>query len=757
MRYIKFLALFCVLLAPSFANGIRLSNWKSYTAMSDAKAVAIDSKGRYWVACNGGAYCFNPADSSYKEFRNDNGLISLDLTEVYADTANKKIYFGSGTGNFDICTEDFKWTNFLDIKNVGFSNARINSITSFGNKIYIGGGFGLAVFDPEQNIFLEDVKRLGNFNTQTEVTKVLIIKDSIYVTTNQGMAIAPLKESIVDRSLWRNVTKLGSFTLSNLVDIKQYGDSLVVVASDGFVYSIKDTMVNRIFQTDLPDKIIGIFNYANQLFVHTAFTIFNMKGEPDYGLPYKSRFNKIYDNLNSSIVLAYTLNSICVSKNSVNNFYSPPTPISNGFIAMNIDNQGRLWAVGGRTYGRGVMLLENGIWTNITLAQYPMIRDEVFTKVSPLSDGSVYFAGYGSGLLSVKKTGANFEFDTLTSYNSPFVGFNDAARYVLMGDTKEDSYGNIWTINARALDGSPVMHAKTKNGYFSHINCDGANKNSYFTLAIDGNNTKWLATSNPDVFGASDLGSWGLHYFNERATFDNANDDFCGTITTSEYPGLNYNTNLDLKVDKSGYLWIASPNGLSVLVNPSSALSKNPKFIFREIKSMNETLIRQIMVDALDNKWLATPKGVYVLSPDGSEVLANYNIDNSPLATNDVYSLATDVNTGEIYIGTTRGLFSASSLSIEPKDDYGLICYPQPYKPSKDGLFVIDGLTENSDVKVITEGGEYIRSFQTIGRTITWDGRNESGTIVPTGVYLVIATSKTNGQSAITKFALIRD
>lgn len=757
MRYIKFLALFCVLFSQIFAEGIRLNNWKSYTAMSDAKAVAIDSKGRYWVACNGGAYCFDPADSSYKEFRNDNGLLSIDLTEVYADTSNKKIYFGSSSGNFDVCTEDFQWTNFLDIKNAGLSNSKINSITSRNNKIYIGGGFGLAVFDPTQNIFLEDVKRLGDFNTQTEVTKVLLVKDSIYVTTNQGLAIAPIKESIVDRSLWRNITRVGSFNLNNLVDIKKYGDSLLLVAADGYVYSLKNNAINRIFQFDSKDKLIGIFEYNNQLLVHTIFTIFNMKGEPDYSLPYKSRFNKIYSNLNSSLVIAYTLNSICEVKNGNNNFYSPPTPISNGFIAMDVDRQGVLWAVGGRTYGRGIMLLENGVWTNLTLSQYPMMKDEVFTKVSPLKDGSIHFAGYGSGLLSVKKNGKKFEFDTLTSYNSPFVGFNDAARFVLMGNSKEDTYGNVWTINARAIDGSPVMQAKTKSGYFPYINCSGNNKNSYFTLEIDGNNTKWLATSNPDVFGASDLGSWGLHYYNERGTFENSNDDFCGTITTSDYSGLKYNTNLDLKVDKSGYLWIGSPNGLSVLVNPSAALSKTPRFIFREIKALNETIVRQIMVDALDNKWLATPKGVYVLSPDGSEVLATYTTSNSPLATNDVYSLATDVNTGEIYIGTTQGLFSATSLSIEPKDDYGLVCYPQPYKPSKDGLFVIDGLTENSDVKVISEGGEFVRSFQTIGRTITWDGRNESGAIVPTGVYLVIATSKTNGQSAITKFALIRD
>lgn len=757
MRYVKFLALFCVIIAPVFAEGIRLNNWKSYTAMSNARAVATDSKGRYWVACNGGAYCFNPADSSYIEFRNDNGLLSIDLTEVYADTLNKKIYFGSSSGNIDICTEDFQWTNFLDIKNVGFSNSQINSITSYNNKIYIGGGFGLAIFDPKQNIFLEDVKRLGNFNSQTEVTKILILNDSIWLTTNQGLAIAPIMESIVDRSIWRNITRLNSIALNNLVDIKQSGDSLLLVSSDGFAYSLKDNTLNKIFQFDKADNLIGIFSHNNQLFVHTAFTIFNMKGEPDYSLPYKSRFNKIYDNLNSSIVLAYTLNSICVVNSSSINYYSPPTPISNGFIAMDVDKQGLLWAVGGRTYGRGVMFLDNGVWTNITPSQYPMIRDEVFTKVSPLSDGSVNFAGYGSGLLNIRKTGNKLEFDTLTSLNSPYVGYNDAARYVLMGNSKEDTYGNVWTINARALDGSPMMFAKTKTGYYPHINCDGSNKNSYFTLEIDGNNTKWLATSNPDVFAASDLGSWGLHYFNERGTFDNENDDFCGTITTGNYPLLKNNTNLDLKVDKSGYLWIASANGLSVLVNPSAALSKSPKFIFREIRALNETLVRQIMVDALDNKWLATPKGVYVLNADGSEVLATYNTSNSPLATNDVYSLATNVNTGEIYIGTTRGLFSASSLSIEPKDDFSLICYPQPYKPSKDGLFVIDGLTENSDVKVITEGGQYVRSFQTIGRTITWDGRNESGTIVPTGVYLVIATSKTNGQSAITKFALIRD
>jgi hypothetical protein len=175
------------------------------------------------------------------------------------------------------------------------------------------------------------------------------------------------------------------------------------------------------------------------------------------------------------------------------------------------------------------------------------------------------------------------------------------------------------------------------------------------------------------------------------------------------------------------------------------------------VKALKDANIRQIMVDALDNKWIATPKGVYVLSPDGAEVITTYTQENSPLPTNDVYSLATNVNTGEIYIGTTKGLFAATSLSIKPVDDYNLVCYPQPFKPAKDNLIVIDGLTENSDVKIITEGGEFVRSFQTIGRTVTWDGKNESGNPSPTGVYLVIATSKNTGSSAVTKVALIRE
>jgi hypothetical protein len=51
-------------------------------------------------------------------------------------------------------------------------------------------------------------------------------------------------------------------------------------------------------------------------------------------------------------------------------------------------------------------------------------------------------------------------------------------------------------------------------------------------------------------------------------------------------------------------------------------------------------IITDIEVDGGNRKWIATASaGLFLLSPDGSEILASYSIDNSPLISNAILDL----------------------------------------------------------------------------------------------------------------------
>ena len=77
--------------------------------------------------------------------------------------------------------------------------------------------------------------------------------------------------------------------------------------------------------------------------------------------------------------------------------------------------------------------------------------------------------------------------------------------------------------------------------------------------------------------------------------------------------------------------------------------------------------ILSMAVDGANRKWIGTADGgLFLLSPDGLKTIAHFTKSNSPIFSNRVNSLAIDDKSGEVFIGTSRGLVSYRSNAIEP-------------------------------------------------------------------------------------------
>jgi len=214
-----------------------------------------------------------------------------------------------------------------------------------------------------------------------------------------------------------------------------------------------------------------------------------------------------------------------------------------------------------------------------------------------------------------------------------------------------------------------------------------------------------------------------------------------------------------LVVDKVGYVWIGTPRGVSVVVNPSQVLNGNlNNLTIRSLSRLiGEINVNDIMVDALNNKWIATSNGVWVLNPEASDTIAYINKGNSALPDNDILSISTNPNNGTVYFATKFGLYEAKSLSVAPVPDYDIRCYPQPFNPAVDKELIIDGLADFSEVRILTAGGELINSLNTSSRKTIWDGMDKNGKKVKSGIYLLVATSASSKVSSVQKIAIITD
>jgi hypothetical protein len=208
-------------------------------------------------------------------------------------------------------------------------------------------------------------------------------------------------------------------------------------------------------------------------------------------------------------------------------------------------------------------------------------------------------------------------------------------------------------------------------------------------------------------------------------------------------------------VDESGELWAGTDQGITIIFDPT-----NPQSHIAAYHPLPDQVIQAIVVDPLNNKWVATKQGVFVLSSDGTAVLERYTVENTDgkLLDNDVASLAIDQRTGTMYFGTEKGLSSLHTAGIQPNRSFdGLVFAPNPfYIPSSTAL-TVDGLVQNSTLKVLSIDGSLIREIRTPGGRIGfWDGRDERGQLAGTGIYLVVAYSEDGTKVATGKVAVVR-
>jgi flagellar hook assembly protein FlgD len=80
--------------------------------------------------------------------------------------------------------------------------------------------------------------------------------------------------------------------------------------------------------------------------------------------------------------------------------------------------------------------------------------------------------------------------------------------------------------------------------------------------------------------------------------------------------------------------------------------------------------------------------------------------------------------------------------------------YPNPVRPDYGGHITFKGLMEHTELRIIDASGCVVCVLESQGGTATWDGKNEQGRRVASGVYTAICNTK-NGQAHGTVKVLI--
>lgn len=724
-----------------------LDNWRNYSNLLDLHTAAIDHKGRIWAGSNGGAFVLDPKDNDFREFTNIDGLLSLQVSVIRSYPKEKLVFLGTEDGVIDILTKDFEFVHISDIKNSRFSKPRINDIAFRDSIAFIGGGFGLTLFHIKDRVFLRTPTKLGIFQPNTEVNQILLHNDKIWVATASGIAVANINAQLINPEVWKNYNLSNGLPEDNTTNLCAVGDDIYFST---IRYICKISGDSAIVIKSLPDydRVQSLYIFNNTLAYTNLFQLADINDRLYYSVSDTALINTSILGIESepNIVILLKDKGLVYLKN--NRFYNfiPNFPATNLFmdIAFNtFDN--RLWiATEDKFAGRGVMTFENNKWTVFNSKNTPELMTNFYHRVNIGKKGEAILSGWGTGFVLADASSNPISFKRFDNKNSPLQGVTDNPDYVVAGqaayDPKTDLY---WIVNWGKYSPGPILISMNSKGEFtSHYNKFIATNRTYMYLVIDNFGTKWL--------GSNENG--GIYYFNE-GSLNNPSDDIDGVLTQSN--GLPSNFITSMAIDGNGWIWVGTPTGLGRILNPSAILrGSNP--IIQTIKSLGQKLVNDVMIDALNNIWVATNEGVFVLDPEETFPIGSFNTSNSPIISDDIISLATDVRTGKIFFGSRSGLSVASSFSILPEKEYSIECYPQPFYPEVDEYLTVEGLARDSQIKILTINGEHIRTINTTSRKVIWDGRDEFGNLVSSGIYLIIANSRTSDVGATAKFSVIR-
>lgn len=225
----------------------------------------------------------------------------------------------------------------------------------------------------------------------------------------------------------------------------------------------------------------------------------------------------------------------------------------------------------------------------------------------------------------------------------------------------------------------------------------------------------------------------------------------------------------DLAFDEAGNMWVANQRVLIQCRDADSAPNATPligstivvtvTYPYDDITSIAEgRAAKCILVDHGGHIWLGTHRaGLFQIDPKQKSVLRIFNHENSPLPSNEILDLALEDANGLLHICTDKGVLTLRADTQEPAPTYDNVrIYPQPIGPQYTGYLYIDGLTDNTNLKITNAAGQLVRELTSNGGRAQWDLRNRYGQPVQTGIYLIFCTNSTDKQTHIGKIAIVR-
>ena len=751
------LGMICASTVSAFAQGV--GTWRNYTSMKNVTALARAGSD-YWASTSGGLFRWSPGNNSFLRLTSADGLQSIALTSVAVDS-DGYVWSGSTTGYLHVYQPSTGSIRVVsDLANTNQVNKQIDELIVSGDTVLVCTEFGLSIFRRSKFEFGDSFTRFGSIPTGTRIAVVsaAIANGRVWAgITDEGtqnplnrIASAPLDGS--------NLLVPDAWTLETLGSGSGYPTALV--AFNGTVYAgMTDGLYVRtpagwnVVPAFSGQSIVALTVSGSHLIVATTGTQLFAVATDSSSAPFGP-------------VLAYPPTSIGSAQGSspnpvvgtngggmytyVNNLWSahlPNGPNSNEFTSVGVDAHGVVWGATGPNHGTGINRFDGTTWTALTKSNSVLPEDQYY-KISIGCNGSVWASSWGWGYVEIPNGSTTVDSSHIYNTNVGMVGISNNTDFIVGSNVVCDGNGNTWAAVLSALDKN-ILAVRTPDGKWHHlpIYYGGVKITNLVlyavdrVLAVDGYDNLWAVSRDPANMGVLCMQNGGAL-------------DSVSNLLLRSSNGLPSDNVTSVVVDMDNTVWIGTDRGIAIVLDPSS-----PANSIAAYKPLLGESINTIAIDPLNQKWVGTPEGVVVLSPDGTQVITSYTVETTQgkLIDNNVQSIAVDPKTGAVYFASLSGLASLYTTAAAPVEtDQGFKVYPNPFRLPATTSLTIDGLLANSKIKILTINGRLVRDLTTDGGRIgSWDGRDNGGSLVSSGVYFIIGYTD-DGNTVKGKVAVLR-
>lgn len=818
---IKKLLIFLLCLLPlGLSAQLATGTWKVYGAFGQPNKV-LETPHFVYLLTQGSLHSYDKDNDESRTYMPGDDLSDHQIKDIFYNEQGRYLTVCYINGNIDLLYDDGRRVNLPDIRDANLTVSKeINDVKFDGDLIYVATSFGIVVFrestadvresgvygvnismigltpthlliyptEGERKHHLLSIEKTARLHSIVNYTSVGVLPDIFIEMTPVG---DPVDENGVSHFLIRDGSPYlarinvrcgdaplfeSEFAANQVVSCFRVGDAAYYI-SDGKIHEVGYPWYDR--------EVASVPELLAQDLLVTATGMSSVwaagfDGLGHYSIDSAGGLTVLRDKFRPSGLTTFSDIS-CIF----------PSSDGRGFYISNLGISAHRPVGGGDFYDTmftGNFIRSDGVIENIpitgpmTIKNSPSVSaagkygyNHIFAPafvIEDPDDPSIRYIGSGLDGLFVVKDGeeiAKFDENSTIHKNSNWAWRTNDACFDAEGNLLIGVYTENRNVSPLAVLPASVRRSKDLRSIRKEDWVSLDIGDFIYMRDID----LLVCRRSPMIFMIDVQHGGGFAALHHGGTVADPSDDRHVTFSTMiDQDGKSFAPSFAkcLVEDNRGRVWCGTTSGIFEITNPLGVFSSD--FHINRLKVprndgtnladylLESEEINCMAVDAANRKWIGTnDSGVYLVSENGDEIIANFNTSNSPLSTNTITAIYTDPNSNSVFIATLHGLYEYSSTTSPARPDYSdVYAYPNPVEPGYSGWITIKGLMDNSLVKIMDSGMHLVYQTRSQGGLAVWDGCSLTGARVKSGVYYVLASTADDVSSegaVVTKILVI--